>query len=169
MVASVVGFIWQGGGAIVDKGLKFKEAGNKFATKIDGKNREFYTLPQQAELIEADQAAIDALKSTRMLYITSDPNSTLKQSIALAEFEIGNIFIEEGIYATHAFTTENEFGAMQLTCDNATAAVPVIYFTNSTETKISYENNCIIIESTSDFNMLSVRDRLLYGYYGILK
>lgn len=169
MTISGIGFIWEGGAAFVYNEFKFKESREKFITEVDGKDVEFYIAPQQAEAINASKEAFWVVKNTKMAYMTSDYESRFKDSIARTEYELKKSLEKEGIYAVYAFTGENEFNITQITCENATISVPVIYFTNSTKTRIIYDSGCIIMESSYEVGFLALKDRLMYGFYGIIE
>ncbi|PIN85997.1 hypothetical protein COV19_07310 [Candidatus Woesearchaeota archaeon CG10_big_fil_rev_8_21_14_0_10_44_13] len=168
MVASGIGYMWEGGNAIIYNEFKFNEAGDRIYTKIDGKRIDFSTLPENAEMINASKEAFWVIKNTKMVYMTSEPDSLFKKGIASAEFELQKSLAQEGIYSVYAFTDANEFNITQVTCRNATLNVPVIYFMNSTETRITYDDGCIIMSAESDFAFTALKDRLMYGFYGII-
>ena len=67
------------------------------------------------------------------------------------------------------FTTENEYNIPVITCADATPTVPVLYFQRTNETKVYREGSCIILEAATDFDLLRLKDRILYGIFGVMK
>lgn len=66
------------------------------------------------------------------------------------------------------FTTNNTFDMPIITCEDATPVVPIIYFKQSNQTKVSLEENCIIVEARNNIDILRIKDRLLYSMLGII-
>lgn len=169
MVASGIGYIWKGSSVSEYNGFRFKERGNAYSTKINGKEIYFYSLPSKAESINMSDEAVYAMKSTKMVYMTSDPESKYKSSIGKIEYDLMKNLAAEGIYPVFAFTDENQYNITQITCSNATEVIPVLFFANSSSTEITYENSCIILEGQSDYDFYILKDRLMYSFYGIIK
>lgn len=168
MTLSGIGYMWEGSGKLRYNDFKFKVMEDSVTTNIDGTNVEFFILPQQAESINASKEAVWMVRNAKMVYLTSDYGSRFNESIARAQYSLQTSLEKEGVYALYAFTTKTEFEMPIVTCANSTTFVPVIYFTNSSETAISYENNCIIFGTESSNGFMALRDRLLYGFYGIM-
>lgn len=168
MAISGIGYMWEGGNSFIYNNYKFEELETKFVADIDGDKVDFRISPYQAETVNVSNDAIAVLKNTKMIYMTSDPKSISKDVISLAEFELKNSLEAKGIYAAYAFFGENQYNLTQMTCANATIMLPVIYFRNSNDTRIDYDNGCIILESSSDFGFMMLKDRMMYGFYGII-
>jgi hypothetical protein len=169
MVASGIGYMWGESGSIRYNKYKFEQTSDGWAAKIDGMPLKFYVLPQETESIPTDKAAIDALKSTKMIYITSDLDSPFSDIIGLMTYELQNDFQKKGLYSILGFTASNDYAKEVITCMNATPNVPVLYLTNSTNTSISFENNCMIMGTNSGYNFKAMRDRILYGFFGVIE
>ncbi len=73
------------------------------------------------------------------------------------------------IYLRRGFTTNNTFNLPAIACDDATSAVPVIYFRKGNATKIYLKNSCIIAEAPSNQEFIKAKDRILYGMLGVMK
>ncbi|MFO8016511.1 MAG: hypothetical protein R6U32_05390 [Candidatus Woesearchaeota archaeon] len=170
MTASGIGFMWKGGGGSYEYGdHKFtmtNEGG--YSTIIEGKRVEFSVLPGRVEPLNISREAVQVLKNTRMFYMTSDPESPFKESIAGAEYSIKRTMEDEGIYSDITFTGESGYNTSIVTCENATARVPVIKFEQANTTRIDYEGGCITLSSRTGSGFMIARDRLLYGFYGII-
>lgn len=175
MIGSLFGIIFLGfggGGGATSKvtynGFEFVNRGTFWTTEIGGIPLAITFLPTDLELILVDNLAIERLKNKVQIDITSDFNDTFAEGIALAQFQVVpelnkfNIFLRTGFT-----TTQNNFPI--LTCDDATATVPIIYFKSANFTKISLDDNCIIAESSSQADVIKVKDRIVYGMFGIIR
>ena len=173
MLMSVVGFMWKGGSggsASEYNGHEFRLTQDRlWQTDHSGQRITFYNHPTEVESIGMDSGAAESLKGTRMAYITSDPDDSLKSYIGKAEFEMKRMMDNRGTYLEYAFTGDNEFNKTIITCRNATPSVPVLYLKSSNETGIVYENNCIIMKAESMHDVMALRDRLLYGFLGVIE
>jgi len=173
MVASIGGFVLnssysEGGDAFRYKGIKFKRLQDTYVGEIDGQEVSFYFHPENVQHINLSQDVLDKLDLVYQVYMTSDPNSTIKHDIALVQYDFAPILDNSfNIYSSTAFTGENEFNIPIITCDNATDSIPVIEFQESDDIGISIDGNCIVIKGYDANSLLSVRDRLLYSMFKI--
>lgn len=153
------------------KGLKFvsRAQDNIWIVKINGKEAAFTFLPEEVENIRVPNGVIEKLQNKFEIDVTSDLNSTFKESIALAQHQMGLTFGMYNIYVRKGFTSNNSFGFPIITCDNATSNAPVIYFKQGNETRINLDTDCIIANSLTNSDLIRVKDRLLYGIFGVIK
>lgn len=143
--------------------------GAGITAKIGGQKLRFDYLPQQVQGITADSAAFQRIKSTLMVQMTSDYNSTSSDFIAQAEFNLAQVLETHfKIYSAAGFTWKTNTTAPVITCANATAYVPVIRFIDSNETKIRMDGNCVLVEASSGNDFIAAKDRLLYGLLGVM-
>jgi len=149
-------------------GFKFFKTNSQWAVKIDGKNVLFYFHPSQVDYINISSDVISKINNSVQLYQTSDKDSLNKQAIALAQFEMMQYLSLKNQYVVNGFTSENEFNLSVITCANATGYVPVLIYQKSNETKIYEENNCIMLDARSDSDFIALKDRILYGVFGII-
>jgi len=176
MISSIFGIIFFGfgssgssSGSFEYNGFKFVNRGNFWSTNIGGNEALFTYIPTNLELILVDNAAIDRLRNKPQIDTTSDFSDGLSEGIALANYQLGitlnnfNIFIREG------FTNQTKENYMVVTCDAATEFVPVINFKSSNKTGISLDNNCIIVEASSNEEMVMLKDRIVYGILGVMQ
>ena len=172
MVSSVFGVVFFGFGSNTQSmkynGFKFVNRGDHFSVKLAGNYALFTYLPQDVEGIKTENNAIDRLKNVLQIDITSDFNDTLAQPIALAQYQMGITLNNFNIFLRNGFTDNNESDFPAITCNDATQFVPVSYFKGSNETKISLKNNCIIAEASDGRDIIKVKDRIMYGIFGIV-
>lgn len=168
LVTSIVGFIFGGTSETVSRynGLKFTLTTNGWKTIYQGKTYLFSFAPRDVE----DIALPDSLNLNNLLEIdvTYEFNSTYKENIAEAIFELSNIATKNNIYLRQGFTTNNSFNIPIITCEDATPSVPVLYYKSSNQTNISQQNNCIIIEANNQNLFLAQTDRIAYKILGIM-
>jgi len=175
MIGSLFGIIFLGfrsGGrssnTISYNNFDFTNRGTFWTTEIGGIPLAATFLPTDLELILVDNAAINKLKNKLQIDTTSAFNDSFAEGIALAQFQILPELSKFTIFLRAGFTTtQNNFPI--ITCDDATATVPVIYFKSANFTKISLENNCILAEASSNADVLRLKDRLVYGILGIIQ
>ncbi len=140
----------------------------KYYTELNGKEIDFYNNPEVIENIELDENFVNVLKNTKMMYFTSDFNDSLVEEIAILGYDLTtNMFDTNYVYVQPSLTT-NETDLPQITCQDATQTVPVIYVKSSNETSSSFENGCLIINLQSSFDVAQYRDRILYSFYGVI-
>jgi hypothetical protein len=175
MILSVIGFMSNNNGSNQDldyNNFSFSiTQDNKWILDLKSPEKEkitFYNHPSEIEYINVSSEIIPGLRNTKIIYATSDPDDLFKDAIGLAEFGMKDIMNKRGIYFEYSFTKANQFNKTIMTCKNATMYVPVLYFKRGNETKISYNNNCITLESESEYGILRLRDRLLYGFLGVM-
>jgi hypothetical protein len=169
MISSIVGFIYSGNeGQFKYNGIKFIQVYNQWRTTINHKQLTFDYFPSDVEQIELTSDITTALLNKPEIDITSELNDTFSEEIALANYNMALTLNNMNIYLRSGFTTNNTFNMPILTCKDATSAVPIIYFKQSNQTKITLENNCVIAEAKNNIDILRIKDRLLYSMLGII-
>lgn len=172
MVFSVIGFMWdRNSGEYTQryKGYVFTKINDEWVTRVNGRDVNFQFSPDAVESIKLDKAVVERINATLEVDVTYDINNSYKEYIALAEQELAYKLNDNlNIYLRGGFTAENEYDFPVITCANATAAVPVLYFTRSNETAIYLDNGCIIAASNSGMGYVMIKDRILYGVFGII-
>ena len=175
MIGTTFGSVFFGFSPVSEK-VKYKEYTftfipnqNIWISKINGRNAAFSLLPSEVENVMIDGTFSQRLKDRIEIDVTSDANSTFNESIALAQHQMGLTLSAYQVYVRKGFTTNNTFNFPIIKCEHSTVNVPVVYFRNGNETKISVESNCIIAEASSDTEFIRVKDRLLYGILGVIK
>ncbi len=174
MVGSTLGFVFLSGYSDLDENTvkygeyTFTRTRDGVGTKIDGKDYWFRYFPKEVWGINISRDAGGKIKSTRAVYFTSNFSSANSQFIAAAEYDFDFAMQNLGIYTATGFVNENlTINAPYITCENATAFVPVVYFKDSNETEVIIENNCIILKAKSGDEFLMAKDRLVYSVLGI--
>ena len=164
-------FGFQSGGrasGVIDyNGFEFINRGTYWSTVVDGRDALFTYLPDDLGFIFVNQDVIGRLRNKVQIDSTSEFNDTFAEPIALAQFQMGSTLFNFNIFVRQGFTSE-QGNFPVVTCNDASAFVPVIYFRSSNITKIYLDNNCIIVEAVSRADVIRIKDRLVYGILGII-
>ena len=175
MIGTSVSFVFFGFSTVTEKkkysGISFTyiPRDNIWITKINGKNAAFSFFPTDVEDIFTFNDSIKKLQGKFEIDVTYDLNSTYKESIAIAQHQMGLTLATYNIFVRKGFTTNNTFNLPIIICDYATPNVPVVYFKYGNSTNIHSDNNCIIAEAATNADFIKVKDRLLYGILGVIK
>jgi len=173
MATSIMGFMATQGdnSAFVYNGQKFAQGEIGYVTQIGGKTISTFNLPDAVEDIELPRNIQDILESKSVFTITYDPNDIYSETLAVIQYNLENMMypvFEK--FAQRALTNTTDFPSMlEADCKDATAAIPVLKFMESNDTRFVLEGNCIIAEGDAAFNLQQVHDRLIFGLTGIIE
>ena len=133
-------------------------------------NLHLRTDPREADKIPSeDDIRTKTLKSTKVIYVTVDPDLTSDATIAAAEItkitgapEIMNIptFV--------ALTEKRREDIPKKTCEDNTESERVILLKLAKETNIHSEDTCIIIEGTNELELIKASDKFILQLLGIV-
>jgi len=174
MVSSVFGVMLGSfvgnNGKIEYNGLSFALTDLGYKAKINSKEMFFSYSPYDAESIPVGQGVISKIASAKMVHITYNSSSPLREGMAQAQFSLSNdLYNLFRIYAPPSMAQQNQYNIPVITCQNATSFVPVISFGEANETSISISNHCISLKAGSGNEFLFLKDRLIYGLAGIIR
>jgi len=173
MVSSIFGIMFSGYRqnqfSIKYNGIRFVRENNQVLTTINDKKLFFDYFPTEVEQIELSQDIKNALINKPEIDTTSEVNDTFSEEIALAQYNMPLALNSFNIYTRSGFTTTNKFNLPVITCEDSTQAVPIIFFKQSNQTKITLENNCIIAEARNNIDILRIKDRIIYTLLGIIR
>ena len=167
MLTSTIGYVFKDGSKEKYNDFSFSRTDDgRWYTKINGKQFAFNYFPADLESINLSSEIIDKIKGTNMIYFTHDPENRYSGDIALLKEIFWPSF---QIYANSGLTVNNTLGLPVVGCNNATTALPVIYFKESNQTGFYLDNTCIICELRpgGDFDVL--KERLLYSLFGVME
>ena len=149
--------------------IKFIQEQNGWSAIINNARLNFYYLPQEVEQITLSPDVTSALLNKPEIDTTSKVNDTFSEEIALAQYTMALTLSNVNVYTMQGFTTNNTFNVTIITCKDSTPAVPVIFFQQSNETKVTLQENCIIAEARNNLDILRIKDRLLYSILNIIE
>lgn len=146
---------------------KFMQEGNHYITKIEGVPTAFYFHPNQVDKINVSSIIPNKLKEAYLVMLTFDPEEKNSiQAIELVRFDLSQLL---GKVVYNGVLKESlDYDLPIITCANATLQTPVIIFNVSDTPSIVEQDNCIYLNAKGK-NFLSLRDRLLYSYYGVIQ
>ncbi len=150
--------------------FKFTQSQNGFVTKINGTEVPFYTLPSQVGFINVSPDITAMLRNSYFVVVSFDP-AAAKESLAaveIARFDFSQYFYGKLVYNGVTNNTGEYSEQPVITCANATAETPVIYFNFSDTPSIVRVDDCIFINAKGS-DVLALRDRLLYSYLGVIQ
>ena len=173
MIGTSVSFVFIGFSPAAGKaeynGISFASRGSIWVAKINGREAAFSFLPNDAESIPVPTDLFKKLQGKLEIDVTYDSNSTYRESIALAQHQMGLVLAQYNVYVRKGFTANSTFNLPVIKCSDATLNVPVVYFRYGNETSIRDDGNCTIAEANSNADFIRVKDRLLYGIFGVMK
>jgi hypothetical protein len=162
-------------------GYELKNDNNISTIKTNGKNLEFYNHPTQLESIPLNSSVLNELLDGNVVVVTFDPDAF--SGYYVQYIDQVRLDLSVAINAVSAVTNKSELYASLpvLTCANRTFSysnngsmqtqnLNIIYLKKSNTTAIRMEpNGCVVLESPSGLGFLELKDRLVYGIYGIMK
>lgn len=172
MVSSILSMIFGGNNPPADtleyEGYEFTREDSFWVIKINEEMLRFHYFPTELSKLNVSEEAIERIKSTKMIYISSPVLTEDRDFTSLASFELTNFFASQKVYSSQAISDNNTGYALPLiTCQNSTVFVPVITFRNANQSQLILEDDCIIIEAQNSQDYLRVKDKLMLEYMGI--
>lgn len=165
MISSVIGYLYTGDANgdpnLSYNGFSFTSTQQGWVTTINGQQRTFTYHPTEATAISLPLATISLLTQGQV-YVSYNPNSTEVETLALAQFALIKALQEQNIPALPATTQPTAFNTTVITCESGKRA---LILEEASETKITAQNTCILAVG----NPILIKDRILYGLYGVMQ
>ncbi len=173
MVLSTFGFVldYASTSGVTERvgGIAFRQSSNGVVARIEGVTMTFNYFPSQIRTIPAEGRIKDILRDTPALYITSDPTDPYAKDIDEVSLYLSTVLPEtKQIYVAPGFTNATGYARPQITCDNATAYAPVIYFFRANQTGLSVQDNCVLAAAQVPNDVYRLNERLLLLMLGVL-
>lgn len=173
MVTSILAIIFGGNTTTedtVDYGdFRFVRKADHWEVEVDKKVISVYNHPSMLEDIEVDPEIINRLRNTEMVYITSPTQGEQLEYFGLAAYEMSQVLEEFDVFPAAGISDNNTgYNVPLITCDSATATVPVITFEYTNESKVYLDSNCIKIDGVTGFDIVRIKDRLVLGFIGVM-
>jgi hypothetical protein len=175
MILSTIGFFYgsqvnenEQKYTINNKTYSYTRENNQYVLELNKKEKiGFYYLPFEINMNITDEI-LNSIQNSKVVYITFDPDAEKPEYIDLARFDLAMNFLNKNIYVIEGTTKESqEINLPIITCENATAYMPVIYLQESNITNLINDNNCIRMQG-KNLDFIKFRDLMLYKLYGIL-
>ena len=150
-------------------GIKFVKKTDRLEANINGRQAAFSFLPGDVQNIPIINGSISILQNKFEIDTTYNQNSTYKEAIALAQYQMGLTLANYNIFIRQGMVLNNTFNLPVIKCRDATLQVPVVYFREGNSTKIYLKDNCIIAEANSNPDFIRIKDLLVYIILGVIK
>jgi len=143
----------------------------RWYSKIDGKEFVFDYNPKLLENINVSPVIRDRILSSKYVILTFEPSDRFTMNyFDRARYDFGSVLYTKGINVASAIAnTSEDYNLTIMTCDNSTQQIPVIYMFKGNKTEIRMEGDCIILECSENYEILALKDRLLYSILGVMK
>ncbi len=173
MIFSVIGFaltFTEPSSQVEYNGYKFTQTQQGWQAKINDVKMQFFYHPAELEDITFDKGAGVALDGPRVLWFSYNPNDLYSTDIADVMFYMDDSLNKwAGVYVQRALTDNTNYQLPQITCANATMAVPVIIMQSGNETIVEHKDGCIIATAENARDIYRLGDRLLYQELKVMK
>ena len=139
---------------------------------IEDKKIQFNFHPLDIEFISFDADEVTMLRDAQVIMITSDPDNPFQSAISFLEYELESKLMLFNRVVTHGTSEDNNLSAsaalQQITCDTATEKSPVIYLKKGNGTGVTTQDNCMIITVKNEYDVVKVKDALIYRILGVI-
>ena len=150
--------------------ITFTRKNDFWTANINKKEAFFNYFPTEVEYINISSEVTSRIKNTLEVDFTSDFNSTFKENIAFAQYQLAQMLNAHfNIYLRQGSTSKNEYNLPVILCQNATKIVPVFYLKESNQTDIYFKNDCIVMEFKESSDIIKIKDRILYDLFNIIR
>ena|GEM_PF-2875066 len=151
-------------------GFDFIRAPRGLKTKINEQEVYFDYYPQGLENLSMPDDIKAMLKDAKALIVTYDPDSDFATYMAELQFNMEQELSGTGdVYVARGLTNATGTALPEFTCNNATAAMPVLYLKKGEESQIKSEDSCIILTASTEPEMNMFYNKIRYVIYGIMK
>lgn len=145
--------------------FRFQFNNGQWSTVINHYKMNFYHHPAEMEDIIIPHS--ENLNSP-IIYITFDPNVT-NEYLDLSRLKLDLTSQLTNTYFSHGVTKfSKQYPLPIVTCQNASASIPVIYYLRSNDTYIEYDHNCYILHTQSNMDYLTLTERIIYHLTGVI-
>ena len=173
LITSILGIILGNDSSTTDSnsynGTEFVTSGNYWQFEYEGKDVQVYNHPSVLEDVDVDPAVFSAIKSTKIVYISTPVLGENLNYIGTAAYELSDALNLIGIYTSQGISDNNtNYQVPLITCENSTQFVPVVLFNYTNESRIHMDGNCIRVDSETRYDVIRNSDRLVLGLLGVM-
>ncbi len=148
------------------KDYKFRLTDQGYTSKINGKQFYFSYLPDEIEQFEITDEYCQNLKSVSQINILFEPETQSSGLLDFIRLDMRETYDTNIISSITTNSTRYPTYDV-MSCDNATALTPIIFFKEGDNASLKTENNCLIAQAEGR-EFLIFRDRILYCYTGVI-
>ena len=159
---------------VKDHGLRFYRSQDNlyWITRINNKQQKFFFLPKQLEQINVSPLVKPRVLGTKLVLFTFNPkqDQQVLTYMDLLRLDVGQVLYEKGIITRSGITVKDDRykDFPIITCANSSQPIPVIYLNLGNKTEIYLNDTCIVAEASSPYEILALRDKLLYLVYDVI-
>ena len=175
MVASIFAFVLfdtgQTTSSMTYNSKTFTTTNSGYRTKISGKYMDFYYFPSELERINLDPSIISMVKNSQGIAFVFDPNDNTTDDLTYIDtirYDL-QTQMDKPTYFGISGNSPN-YNLPIISCENSTAIVPFFIINISTETSFNLSQKypyCVTMNGKLK-DILALKDRLVYTYYGIM-
>ncbi len=172
MVFSVFGAVFYGFsdpyGSVRYKGIAFTRTQNGWMAKIDKQPMSFLNHPLDLEYMNVTQDIVQRIKNPVEIDTTGSLNDPANETIALLQYDLARTLEKQGVYSIAGALESSSYNIPVITCLDATPQKPVILIKTANETMIRLEQDCIILQGPTPYDLAAASERLLYIILGVM-
>jgi len=172
MVASTIGFFYgtqEQNDRLFYNEYKFIQKNQKWTTKINNVEYDFYFHPTEVEFYEVSDEVINLFKGKNAFVFTFEHNSSDIQFVEAGRFEMQNNLGKKNIYVISGVLEENTIYKLPvIDCINATAQIPVLKVITADEPKFVVQDNCAILSGYGKDKLARI-ENLQYRLLDVIK
>lgn len=171
MVLSTIAFVAMDDGdtGYNYNGHKFAYQNNLWMTKINKEYVTFEVHPADIEYLKINSEFLNKTIGAKQISVTFDSNNTEIQYVDYIRFDMSTRLTDFDTYLVSGVTSQSEaYSNFQLiNCSEASDINQVIYFKQSSENKIEYNDNCMTVSGNGRY-FLDFKNKLMYHLYGVV-
>jgi len=174
MISSVFGVMFYGysdnSNTITRYGkFKFTQTDLGYELKYNGELYYFELLPDEVKSINVSKNIVNSLRNSKALIITSDPNTSYKEDIALSAYNMNLFLTTQDKLVGIGYNRESEDNGQvpYITCQNASSQYLILDINEANETDMTFENNCIKLQFGNSYQLRQVTTKMLFDYIGV--
>lgn len=141
-----------------------------YQTKINGKYMLFSFYPSDLERINMSNDIYNTLENAQGIIFIFDPNASPDD---LSYMDYARVDLQNQLTTPVGFgitQASNNYNLSILSCDNATATIPIVMLNISLDSTLTINNNnpnCIMMNARLR-DIVALKDRIVYRLYGIM-
>lgn len=128
--------------------------------------------PRELEDIVVESGVRNVILSAKKIYVSFDPEMSNRVVVGAMDIvKVTGTHPVWGIFkiTTQAALTKSDGENIVKTCKDAKEGDVVIVFESANDTKIYYDEDCVILQAKNDSDLVRVSDRLVYILLGVME
>ena len=152
-----------------DYSFSYNQKSFRYETELKEKKVSFDFLPQDVKDLSLDPETLKQLRLVSVLAVTYDPRDIDAQSLGEMQFYAEqDLYDSNSIFVQRGLTYAEGYSLPEITCANATPAIPVLTIQFANQSGFRAEGSCFFLEGISRNELKQYYDRIRYALYGVL-